>query len=69
MSITNHLKAVVICARGMEFCIGGRVRAVSRDTTPDFAKEALHEWFEEWEAAADNGDIEFEASPDGFLGA
>jgi hypothetical protein len=64
MAITNLLKAVVICPRGIEFCSGGRVRAVSRDTTPDFAKEALHKWFEEGKAAADNGDVEFEAGPD-----
>jgi hypothetical protein len=53
----------------MEFWDGGRLRPVSRDTTFDFSKEALHEWFEQWEAAAYNGDIKFEAGPDGFLGA
>lgn len=53
----------------MEFGAGGRLRAVFRDTTFNLSKEALHEWFEEWEAAADNGDVEFEAGPDGFLGA
>lgn len=69
MPITNPLEAVVICAGGIEFRSGRRVRVVSRDTTPDFSKEALYEWFEEGEAAADNSNVEFEAGPDGFLGA
>jgi hypothetical protein len=45
------------------------VRVAFRDAAFDFAEEALHEGFEEREAAADDGDVEFEGGPDGFFGA
>ena len=38
------------------------------DSASHFAEEALNQRFHEWETATDDGDIEFETSPDGFFG-
>lgn len=69
MLLTDLSKAVVGSARRMKFGVRRWLRAVSRYTTFDLSKKTLHERFEEWEAAADDGNVEFEAGPDGFLGA
>jgi hypothetical protein len=65
------LKAIVGCTRSREgkFGAGGGLRVAFRDAAFDFAEEALDEGFEEREAAADDGDVEFETGPDGFSGA
>lgn len=69
--IIDRLEPVIVCpGRGKgKFGPGRRLRVAFRDTAFDFAEEALHEGFEEWEAAADDGDVEFEGGPDGFFGA
>jgi hypothetical protein len=69
--IIDLLEPIVVCPRRGkgEFGACGLVRVAFRDAAFDFAEEALHEGFEEREAAADDGDVEFEGGPDGFFGA
>lgn len=69
--IIDLLEPIVVRPRRGEGEFGacGLVRVAFRDAAFDFAEEALHEGFEEGEAAADDGDVEFEGGPDGFFGA